>query len=218
MIPRVIQTSGGDFFTRRFRNDGPDFWKLLTTSPFHIMTAKNIREENNSVLRLPYRTVSPESSSSSSIAEVSSLKVQAALLDMIAELSRDKHSASALDAVLKKVAGLVVGIACSGVTGLREAALNALRGLACIDPDLIWILLADVYYSLKKKKDLPLPPSPEFPEISVVLPSPPPEVSPVRFLYVEYGGRSYGFEVELSSVETIFKKMQSLVFVDQMYC
>ncbi|XP_024008438.1 TELO2-interacting protein 1 homolog [Eutrema salsugineum] len=219
VITRVVQTSGGDFFSRRFRNDGPDFWKLLTTSPFHIMTAKNLREENKAVLRLPYRTVSvsPESSSSSSIAEVSSLKVQAALLDMIAELSRDKRSASALDAVLKKVAGLVVGIACSGITGLREAALNALRGLACIDPDLIWILLADVYYSLKKKKDLPLPPSPDFPEISRVLPSPP-EDSPARFLYVEYGGRTYGFELEFSSVETIFKKMQSLVFLDQILC
>lgn len=178
------------------------------------MTAKNLRENNKSTLQLPYRTVSE---SSSSISEVSSLKVQAALLDMIAELSRDKHSASALDAVLKKVAGLVVGIACSGVTGLREAALNALRGLACIDPDLIWILLADVYYSLKKKV-LPLPPSPEFPDISRVLPSQLPEESRKKFLYVEYGGRSYGFELEFSSVETIFKKMQSLVFVDQMHC
>lgn len=216
MITRVIQTSGGDFFSRRFRNDGQDFWKLLTTSPFHVMTPKHLREENKSVLRLPYRTIS-ESASSSSIAEVSSLKVQAALLNMIAELSRDKRCASALDAVLKKVAGLVVGIACSGVTGLREAALNALRGLACVDSDLIWILLADVYYSLKKKRDLPLPPSPEFPEISTVLP-PPPEDSPGRFLYVEYGGRSYGFESEFSSVENIFKKMQSLVFADQMRC
>ncbi|XP_023644344.1 TELO2-interacting protein 1 homolog isoform X2 [Capsella rubella] len=214
VISRVIQTSGGDFFSRRFRNDGPEFWKLLTTSPFYIMTPKNLRDESKSALRLPYRTV-PESSSL--IAEVSSLKVQAALLDMIAEISRDKRSASALDAVLKKVAGLVVGIACSGVTGLREAALNALRGLACIDPDLIWILLADVYYSLKKR-DLPLPPSPEFPDMSKVLPSRPLEDSRTKFLYVEYGGRSYGFELEFSSVETIFKKLQSLVFVDQMHC
>ncbi|KFK42304.1 hypothetical protein AALP_AA2G238700 [Arabis alpina] len=217
VITRVIQTSGGDFFKSRFRIDGPNFWKLLTTSPFHIMTPKNLREDNNkSVLRLPYRTVSvsPESSN----AEVSSLKVQAALLDMIAELSKDKHSASALHAVLKKVAGLVVGIACSGVTGLREAALNALRGLACIDPDLIWILLADVYYSLKKNEDLPLPPSPEFPEIAKVLPSPLLGDSPTRFLYVEYGGRSYGFELQFNSVETIFKKMHSLVFVDQILC
>ncbi|CAN8233709.1 unnamed protein product [Cochlearia groenlandica] len=218
VITRVIQTSGGDFFTRRFRNDGLDFWKLLTTSPFHLMTAKSLREENKSVLRLPYRTISESSSSSSSIAEVSSMKVQAALLDMIAELSRDKRSASALDAVLKKVAGLVVGIAYSGVTGLREAALNALRGLACIDSDLIWILLADVYYSLKKKNDLPVPPSPQFPGISEVLPLPPLEDSPARFQYAEYGGRSYGFELEFSSVETIFKKMQSLVFVDQTLC
>lgn len=214
MITRIIQTSGGDFFSRRFRNDGPDFWKLLTTSPFHIMTPKNLREDNKSALRLPYRAISE---SSSLIAEVSSLKVQAALLDMIAELSRDKRSASALDAVLKKVAGLVVGIACSSVTGLRESALNALRGLACIDPDLIWILLADVYYSLKKK-DLPLPPSPGFPDLSRVLPSRPAEDSQTRFLYVEYGGRSYGFELEFSSVEIIFKKLQSLVFVDQMHC
>jgi hypothetical protein len=215
VITRIIQTSGGDFFSRRFRNDGPDFWKLLTTSPFHIMTPKILREDNKSVLRLPYRTISE--SSSSTIAEVSSLKVQAAVLDMIAEISRGKRSASALDAVLKKVAGLVVGIAYSSVTGLREAALNALRGLACIDPDLIWILLADVYYSLKKK-DLPLPPSPEFPDISNVLPSRPPEDSRTKFLYVEYGGRSYGFELEFSSVEIVFKKMQSLVFVDQMRC
>ncbi|KAL0732056.1 hypothetical protein Bca4012_028150 [Brassica carinata] len=217
VIARVIQTSGGDFFTRRFRNDGHDFWKLLTTSPFHVMTPKSLREENKPVLRLPYRTISESASSSSSISEVSSLKVQAALLNMIAELSSDKRCASALDAVWKKVAGLVVGIACSGVTGLREAALNALRGLACVDADLVWILLADVYYSLRKKRDLPLPPSQEFPEISTVLP-PPPEDSPGRFLYVEYGGRSYGFELEFSSVETIFKKMQSLVFADQMSC
>ncbi|CAH2067873.1 unnamed protein product [Thlaspi arvense] len=217
VITRVIQTSGGDFFTRRFRSDGPDFWKLLTTSPFYTMTPKNLREENKPVLRLPYRTMSVSPESSSSIAEVSSMKVQAALLDMIAELSRDKRSASALDAVLKKVAGLVVGIACSGITGLREAALNALRGLACIDPDLIWILLADVYYSLKKEKHVPSPPSPEFPEISKVLPSPAQD-SPARYLYVEYGGRSYGFELEFSSVETIFKKMQTLVFVDQTLC
>lgn len=209
VITRVIQTSGGDFFTRRFRNDGHDFWKLLTTSPFHVMTPKSLREENKPVLRLPYRTISESSSSSSSVAEVSSLKVQAALLNMIAELSRDKRCASAFDAVLKRVAGLVVGIACSSVTGLREAALSALRGLACVDADLIWILLADVYYSLKKSRDLPLPPSPEFPEVSTVLPSLSEDSPPGRFLYVEYGGRSYGFELEFSSVETVFKKMQS---------
>ncbi|KAG2325944.1 hypothetical protein Bca52824_008672 [Brassica carinata] len=174
------------------------------------MTPKNLREESKSVFRLPYKT----HELASSIAEVSSLKVQVYLLDMIAELSRDKHSASAFDAVLKKVAGLVVGIACSGVNGLRQAGLNALRGLACVDPDLICILLADVYYSLKKKRrDMPLPPSPEFPEISMVLPSQR-EDSPRRFLYDEYG-RSYGFELEFSSVEIIFKTMQSLVFVDQ---
>lgn len=79
------------------------------------------------------------------------------MLNMIADLSRDKSSASALEAVLKKVSGIVVGIACSGVIGLREASVNALVGLTSIDPDLIWLLLAEVYYS--KKRDMPSPPT-----------------------------------------------------------
>ncbi|KAH7528101.1 hypothetical protein FEM48_Zijuj05G0036200 [Ziziphus jujuba var. spinosa] len=64
-------------------------------------------------------------------------------------------SASALEVVLKKVSGLVVGIACSGIVGLRDASINALHGLACIDPDLVWLLVDDVYYYSVMKKDKP---------------------------------------------------------------
>lgn len=147
------------------------------------------------------------------MAETSNLKVQVAVLNMIANLARNKRSASALEIVLKKVSGLVVGIACSGVVGLRDASVNALTGLASMDPDLIWLLLADVYYSMKKA-DIPPPPTTSLPEISQVLP---PASSPKDYLYVQYGGQTYGFDVNISSVETVFRKLHSIVFTHQMY-
>lgn len=161
--------------------------------------------EEKAVLQLPYRKTSI--SSEDSVAEGSNLKVQVALLNMIADLSRNRRSASALEVVLKKVSGLVAGVAFSGVVGLREASLNALGGLASMDPDLIWLLVADVYYSIKK--DVPLPPTSEFPEVSRLLPPP---LSPKGYLYVLYGGQSYGFDIEISSVEIVFKKLQSNIF------
>lgn len=208
VVSNVVQISGGDFFSRRFHTDGSHFWKLLSTSPFH--RKPNIKEEKIP-LQLPYRSTS--SSSESSMAETSNLKVQVAVLNMIAELSRNDRSASALEVVLKKVSGLVIGIACSGVGGLRDASINALQGLASIDPDLIWLLMADVYFSMKKK-DIPAPPTPDIPAISQILPPP---SSPKEYLYVQYGGQTYGFDVDFASVETVFKKLHSLAFVNQMY-
>uniref|UniRef100_A0A9I9D3H6 ARM repeat superfamily protein n=1 Tax=Cucumis melo TaxID=3656 RepID=A0A9I9D3H6_CUCME len=202
VISSSVQICGGDFFTRRFHTDGSHFWKLLTSSPF--IRKQKVREEK-AVLQLPYRNTSI--SSEDSVAEGSNLKVQVALLNMIADLSRNRRSASALEVVLKKVSGLVAGVAFSGVVGLREASLNALGGLASMDPDLIWLLVADVYYSIKK--DVPLPPTSEFPEVSRLLPPP---LSPKGYLYVLYGGQSYGFDIEISSVEIVFKKLQSNIF------
>ncbi|OMP09768.1 hypothetical protein COLO4_05147 [Corchorus olitorius] len=199
VVSNVVQICGGDFFSRRFHTDGAHFWKLLSTSPFQ--KKRNFKEQTP--LQLPYR--SSNVSSEHSVAETSNLKVQVALLNMIAELSQNKRSASALEVVMKKVSGLVVGVACSGVIGLRDASVNALKGLASIDPDLIWLLLADVYYSLKKK-DLPSPPSSDFPEMSLTLPPP---TSYKEFLYVQYGGQSYGFDLAFSSVETVFLKIAS---------
>lgn len=161
--------------------------------------------EEKALLQLPYRNTSV--SSEDSVAEVSSLKVQVALLNMIADVSRNRRSASALEVVLKKVSGLVAGVAFSGVVGLREASLNALQGLACVDPDLIWLLVADVYYSMKK--DLPSPPTSDFPEVSQLLLPP---LSPKGYLYVLYGGQSYGFDIEVSSVEFAFKKLEFNTF------
>ncbi|KAG8487262.1 hypothetical protein CXB51_020577 [Gossypium anomalum] len=199
VISSVVQICGGDFFSRRFHTDGPHFWKLLSSSPFQKKS--NLKERTP--LQLPYR--SADVSSEDTIAETSSLKVQVALLNMIADLSQNKRSASALEVVMKKVSGLVVGIACSGVAGLHDASVNALKGLASIDPDLIWLLLADVYYS-SKKNDLPSPPTLDFPGISEILP---PVTSCKEFLYVKYGGQSYGFDVDFKSVESVFRKLQT---------
>ncbi|KHF98245.1 TELO2-interacting 1 [Gossypium arboreum] len=206
VISSVVQICGGDFFSRRFHTDGPHFWKLLSSSPFQ--KKPNLKERTPNLkertpLQLPYR--SADVSSEDPIAETSSLKVQVALLNMIADLSQNKRSASALEVVMKKVSGLVVGIACSGVAGLHDASVNALKGLASIDPDLIWLLLADVYYSTKRN-DLPSPPTLDFPRISGILP---PVTSCKEFLYVKYGGQSYGFDVDFKSVERVFKKLQT---------
>ncbi|KAK2972025.1 hypothetical protein RJ640_005045 [Escallonia rubra] len=207
VISSAVQICGGDFFSRRFHTDGPHFWKLLNTSPFQ---KKLVSKEERSPLQLPYRSAT---SAEDSVAEVSDLKVQAAVLDMIADLSRNKKSASALEAVIKKVSGLVVGIACSCVTGLRSASVNALVGLSCMDPDLVWLLLADVYYSLKKT-NIPSPPARDLPEISQMLPPP---SSPKGYLYVQYGGQSYGFDIDLSSVEMAFKTLQLQAFTSEVH-
>ncbi|KAI4374634.1 hypothetical protein MLD38_012606 [Melastoma candidum] len=203
VICSTVQICGGDFFCRRFLNDGNNFWRFLTTSAFHTMP--NTRKESMP-LQLPFRSITPHSSDEP-LAEVSNLKVQVAVLSMIADLALNKKSAKALELVLKKVSGLVVGIACSGVVGLHDAAMKALRGLASIDQDLVWLLLADVYFSLKKNS-IPLPPTPSLPGLSAVLPPP---TSPKDYLYVQYGGRTYGFDLSVSSVETTFSKLNSVI-------
>lgn len=201
---KVVQICGGDFFSRRFHGDGLHFWKLLSTSPFQ---RKPVSKEERAPLQLPYRS-SCSTASEDKVAELSDQKVQAAVLNMIADIAQNKRSASALELVLKKVSGLVVGIACSGVTGLRDAATKALVGLSSIDPDLIWLLLADVYFTLKKK-DVLSPPAEEFPEISEILPPP---SSSKEYLYVVYGGQSYGFDIDVSAVEQVFKTLHSQSF------
>uniref|UniRef100_A0A1D1ZHU6 TELO2-interacting protein 1 n=1 Tax=Anthurium amnicola TaxID=1678845 RepID=A0A1D1ZHU6_9ARAE len=198
VLSSAVQVCGGDFFIRRFRTDGFFIWKLLTTSPFR----KNpLPSKGEKPILLPYRSTSV--SLEDSMAEVSSLKIQEAVLNMIAEISTNKRSASAVEAVLKKVSSLVVGIACSSVTNLREASVKALSGLACIDPDLVWLLLADVSYSLKPK-DATLPPTSDFTEISLLLPPP---SSSKDYLYIQYGGEGSGFNVDPSAVEIVYRRM-----------
>lgn len=162
----------------------------------------NFKDEKTP-LQLPYRSSSVNSEDS--LAETSYLKVQIAVLNMVADLCNNKRSATALELVLKKLCGLVVGIACSNVVGLRDASLNALHGLASIDPDLVWLLLADIYYSVKKDALAP-PARPGLPEISEIIPLP---SSPKEYLYVQYGGQSYGFDIDLASVEFVFTKIDS---------
>ncbi|CAM8943398.1 unnamed protein product [Rhodiola kirilowii] len=153
----VVQVCGGDFFL------AASMWMVLTSGnslPPPLSTQNPIKK----ILphyNCPYRKSTTFISSEDRISEISSLRVQ--------------------------ISGLVVGIACSGVTGLREASIHALSGLASVDPDLIWLLLADVYYSLKQT-DSPAPPTSEFPDLSQILP--PPD-SHKEFLYVQYGGRSF---------------------------
>ncbi|XP_010669990.2 uncharacterized protein LOC104887100 isoform X2 [Beta vulgaris subsp. vulgaris] len=205
VISNVVKICGGSFFSRRFQTDGSHFWKLLSTSPFK---RKPISSDEKTPL-LPYRSTSR--TSEDPVSETSNLKTQEAMLHMIAELSRDNKSASALEIIFKKVSGLVVGIACSGLAGLWDASIDALSGLASIDPDLIWLLLADLYYSMKGKKDAQQPES-EFPELAEILPLP---MSSKDYLYVQYGGQTYGFSIDFSSVENAFEKLYPEMFVTE---
>lgn len=199
VLSKSVEISGGDFFVRRFHTDGPTIWKLLTLSPFH--RKPNSSNADKSLILLPYRA---HPISEEPMAEISSQKIQVAVLDMIADLSSNKRSAVALESVLKRVAGLVVGIACSTMTGLRKSALKALVGLSNIDSDLVWLLVADVYYSLNRK-NVPLQPDPGLSGISELLPPP---ATSSEYLYVQYGGENVGFDLNPQAIELIFKTLQ----------
>ncbi|CAL9150721.1 unnamed protein product [Musa hybrid cultivar] len=203
MLHKAVQIGGGDFFVRRFQNDGHTIWKLLTSSPFR----RKPMLSNEERILLPYRSNSI--TSEEPMAEVSSQKIQAAVLDMITMICSDKRTSSALQTVLKKVSGIVVGIACSSMAGLKDASLRALSGLACIDSDLTWLLLADVYYSLNRR-DVILPPCRDLAGISELLPA---TSSKKEYLFVNYAGEDLGFEIDPSSVEVVFRKMESEVLL-----
>lgn len=201
LLSRAIGISGGDFYVRRFHKDGYIIWRLLALSPFR---RKRMSMMDEKAIILPYRDTS--SSSEEPMAEISSQKIQIVVLDMIAAISSNKRSAIALESVLKKVCGLVVGIAYSGLTGLQEAAVRALTGLACMDADLVWLLLADVYYSLNEREPSPL--NQGLAEISDLMPPP---MSTREYLFVQYGGEGVKCDVDASSVLEVFKRMQDVV-------
>ncbi|CAA7394168.1 unnamed protein product [Spirodela intermedia] len=201
VISTAVHACGGDFFIRRFRLDGSAIWNLLASSPFQ---RKPPPAEGSRPILLPYRAAAEPSSEDQIVAEASAVKTQEAVLNLISEISADTRSAAAVEAVLKRVAGLVVGIACSGVADLREAAVQALAALARVDSDLIWLLLADVVYS-NKNSEAP-PPPPGFPWVSSLLPPPP---SPSELLHLRYGGGGSGFRVDPGAAEIVFKRMLS---------
>ncbi|WVZ57767.1 hypothetical protein U9M48_008112 [Paspalum notatum var. saurae] len=193
VLSRAIGISGGDFYVRRFHKDGSIIWRLLALSPFRRKIMSTMDEK---AIILPYRDTSL--TSEEPMAEISSQKIQIAVLDMIGAVSSNKRSAIALESVLKKVCGLVVGIAYSSLTGLQEAAVRALAGLACMDADLVWLLLADVYYSLNQKESLQ--PNQDLAEISDLMAPP---MSTREYLFVQYGGEGVRCDVDPSSVHEV---------------
>uniref|UniRef100_A0A0A9DVC5 Uncharacterized protein n=1 Tax=Arundo donax TaxID=35708 RepID=A0A0A9DVC5_ARUDO len=76
-----------------------------------------------------------------------------------------------------------------------------------MDADLVWLLFADVYYSLNQR-DMPLPPSQNLAEISGLLPPP---MSSREYLFVQYGGDGVRSDVDPLSVHEVFKRMQDAV-------
>lgn len=195
---------GGDFFIRRFRTDGSFLWKLLSSKTIDSSRSS----KNEGPILLPFRKVR-FGSMDESTAEISILKVKEAALRMIADIAQDKRSAPALEGILRKISGLVVGIACGGPDALQDAAASALSSLSCIDPDLIWVLLADIVYA--SGKGVPCPPTSDFPEVSRILPS---TSSPKEYLFFQYS-EDDSFEIQLPKAEKVFGKLNSKVFTLQ---
>eukprot|EP01018_Ginkgo_biloba_P030514 Gb_27964 [translate_table: standard] len=138
------------------------------------------------------------------MAQGSLLKVQEALFKMIATIAKCKKSSPALEAIFNQVAGLAVGFSC-GYLALQQAATDALLGLACIDPDLVWLLLADLAYSMHGKQ-APCLPGPEFPELSQLFP---PHQSSKQYLWMQYAGQDYGLTVDFSQACRLLEKIDS---------
>ncbi|ERN14793.1 uncharacterized protein LOC18443063 isoform X1 [Amborella trichopoda] len=200
VVSSVVQTCGGDFFIRRFFTDGSAFWNLLISAPF----SPKPKRKNEGPIMLPYRKPTSLSPEHDSMAEISSLKVKESILKMITDISKNKKSARALEGVFRKVSSLIVGVACSNVATLRGTAIDALRRLSGIDPDFVWLLLADIVYSLEQKDEHPSPPSPDLAEVSQLLPPP---SSAKEYLYVQYGGERFSVDVELSRAKEVFQKL-----------
>lgn len=202
VIGHVVRVCGGDFFIRRFKTDGSHFFRLLSLGFCSIKTEFQAEKS----MLLPFRRHS-KSIDQADMAEGSLFKVQEAFFKMIATIARDKKSARALEAVLKQMAGLCVGFAC-GSQMLQEAATNALLGLSCIDPDLVWLLLADIAYSVDGK-EVPSPPGPDFPKISQLLPQ-----SPKKYLWVQYAGQDFGLKSDVSVAILLLVKIDSCHHAD----
>lgn len=203
VIGHVVLVCGGDFFIRRFKTDGSHFLRLLSLG---VCSIKAEFQAEKSML-LPFRRHS-KLTDQADMAEGSVFKVQEAFFKMIATIARDMKSARALEAVLKQMAGLCVGFAC-GSQILQEAAANALLGLSCIDPDLVWLLLADIAYSVDGK-EVPSPPGPEFPKISQLLPP----QTPKKYLWVQYAGQDFGLKSDVSVARLLLAKIDSCHHAD----
>jgi len=204
VIGRVVLVCGGDFFIRRFKTDGCHFFRLLSLS---VCSMRAEFQAEKSML-LPFRWHS-KSNDRADMAEGSLFKIQEAFFKMIAAIARDKKSAPALEAVLKKMAGSCVGFAC-GSQMLQQSATNALLGLSCIDPDLVWLLLADIAFSVDGK-EVPSSPGPEFPNISQLLPPP---QSPKKYLWVQYAGQDFGLKSDVSLANLLLAKIDSCHHAD----
>ena len=187
MLSTAIQTCGGDFFIRRFRHDGTFIWKLLA---FPLNQKEQVQWPILPFRRLP-------SSSVSQLAEPSILKAQESILNLISDICSNPRTAPAMEAVLKKVAGLVTATACGGPAEIREPAIRALLALARIDSDLIWLLLADIVLSFKSGGALPSPP-PDFPVASAAS----------ELLHVRYAGSGLShFKIDPTTAEIVFERI-----------
>ena len=120
VLSRATGISGGDFYVRRFHKDGSIVWRLLALSPFRRMS-----KMDEKAIILPYRDTSL--TSEEPMAEISSQKIQIAVLDMIAAISSNKRSAVALESVL--ALPIVIWQVCRKLLGIGRPCLYRCWGL-----------------------------------------------------------------------------------------
>ncbi|KAL3699023.1 hypothetical protein R1sor_017045 [Riccia sorocarpa] len=167
----VTAKCGGEFFTRRLKND---VVPILATLLSQGLYSAPIKRRSHPLVPLKY-TQAPEQG------PAALLKTQLAVLRSVGSIAADKKTASALRSTFELIASWVVALACQ-VEALAETATEATLALSNIDSDFVWILVADILSGTVQEDfgDVALP---GFPGSSKILP---PWTSPRDCLWCQY--------------------------------
>lgn len=206
VISSVVNSCGGEFFTRRIQKDvAPKMLTLLchgTTLQLRLKDGQQVWTDQKTLPHLPVVNLSAQKE----FAAASVMKVQEAVLSCISQIARNKKSAPALMGSMERLAAVAVGLAC-GVPDLQDCAVDALVALSNIDSDLIWILVADIAYgSLAQPRKANIP-GLKFPEVSQLLPL---LSSSKEALWMQLIGKDCSLNIDSSKAWTILSRIESV--------
>lgn len=163
VVQKVVEFGGGSFMSRRVRED---LWPLM--AQFLREGSPSPRQDFTSLTKNPL-LMAPESGprhwrhklefvqgqkdletsekslvpnrSTSEIAPLSQVKLQRAVLMCLRKLAECKDTKKAMIAILRPLLSRAVILLTNDT--LREESRNLLKALGEIDPDLVWLIMAD---------------------------------------------------------------------------
>ncbi|KAH7284590.1 hypothetical protein KP509_34G061400 [Ceratopteris richardii] len=199
VIASVVNSCGGDFFTRRFEKDVvPRFLSFLCQD-----TGFEVKKVSRKFLLSSRET---SMSGHKDYAPASLFGVQQAVLSCLRDVGKNKKSSPALATTLDQLSAVVVGLAC-GIPDLQDLATQTLIALSNIDPDLIWILVADVAYGNSGVQSSQITsPGMIFPVVSDLLP---PLVTQKDALWIQLTGKDIKVNIDGSKAWSILSSLES---------